>query len=268
MRSSATSLRPTGTTGCGSRSACRWACWTRLRLPSPSQSTRRLRGRPMAVQQAIPKARTGIPGGFSGSALRADFPIFENPTGSGKRLVYLDAAASSPKPRVVIDTMADAYAHHYANVHRGIYELSEDATARFEAARRKLAAFINAPSERECVFVRNATEAINLIAYSCGRTNVDRRALGATPSSRGDAALPDRRQHDHPRHPRRRRVERGALQVRGRYAGDRRGDRAWGGHRLPDRHRHGPSARAREIPLRASLGGALRDPWGSPAGAG
>ena len=126
----------------------------------------------MAVQQAIPKARRGIPGGFSGSALRADFPVFERQTRTGKRLVYLDAAASSPKPRVVIDTMSDAYAHHYANVHRGIYELSEDATARFEAARRKLAGFINAPTERECVFVRNATEAINLVAYSWGRTNV------------------------------------------------------------------------------------------------
>jgi cysteine desulfurase/selenocysteine lyase len=68
--------------------------------------------------------------------------------------------------------MADAYAHHYANVHRGIYELSEDATGRLEGARRKLAGFINAPSERECVFVRNATEAINLVAYSWGRANV------------------------------------------------------------------------------------------------
>ena len=126
----------------------------------------------MAVQQAIPKARRGIPGGFSGSAMRADFPVFERQTRTGERLVYLDAAASSPKPRVVIDTMSDAYAHHYANVHRGIYELSEDATARFEAARRKLAGFINAPTERECVFVRNATEAINLVAYSWGRTNV------------------------------------------------------------------------------------------------
>ena len=126
----------------------------------------------MAVQQAIPKAKAGIPGGFSGSALRPDFPVFDNPTGNGQRLVYLDAAASSPKPRVVIDTMADAYAHHYANVHRGIYELSEDATGRFEGARRKLARFINASSERECVFVRNATEAINLVAYSWGRANV------------------------------------------------------------------------------------------------
>jgi cysteine desulfurase / selenocysteine lyase len=126
----------------------------------------------MAVQQAIPKARTDIPGAFSGSALRADFPVFDNLTGTGKRLVYLDAASSSPKPRAVIDTIADSYAHHYANVHRGIYELSEDATARFEAARRKVAAFIGAPSEREIVFVRNATEAINLVAYSWGRTNV------------------------------------------------------------------------------------------------
>ena len=64
--------------------------------------------------------------------------------------------------------MADAYSHHYANVHRGIYELSEDATGRFEAARRKVAAFLGAPSEREIVFVRNATEAINLVAYSAG----------------------------------------------------------------------------------------------------
>jgi cysteine desulfurase/selenocysteine lyase len=125
----------------------------------------------MAVQ-AVPTPETKIPGAFSGSALRADFPVFDNATRSGKRLVYLDAAASSPKPRAVIDALTDVYAHHYANVHRGIYELSEDATARFEGARRKVAAFVNASSEREIVFVRNATEAINLVAYSWGRTNV------------------------------------------------------------------------------------------------
>jgi len=114
----------------------------------------------------------GIPGAFSGTERRADFPVFERTTSTGRRLVYLDAAASSPKPRVVIDAMADAYAYHYANVHRGIYELSEDATQRFEAARRKVAAFLNAPSEREIVFVRNATEAVNLVAYSWGRANL------------------------------------------------------------------------------------------------
>ena len=123
----------------------------------------------MAVQPAAPST---IPGAFSGTALRADFPVFERLTGTGKRLVFLDAAASAPKPQVVIDAVADAYAHHYANVHRGIYELSEDATSRFEAARRKVASFLGAPSEREIVFVRNATEAINLVAFSWGRANV------------------------------------------------------------------------------------------------
>jgi cysteine desulfurase/selenocysteine lyase len=123
----------------------------------------------MAVEPAVHNA---TPGGFSGTAVRADFPVFDNPTGTGKRLVFLDAAASAPKPQVVIEAVADTYAHHYANVHRGIYELSEDATNRFEGARRKVAGFIGAPSEREVVFVRNATEAINLVAYSWGRTNV------------------------------------------------------------------------------------------------
>jgi cysteine desulfurase / selenocysteine lyase len=121
---------------------------------------------------AVEPAAATVPGGFSGTALRADFPVFDQPTGTGKRLCFLDAAASAPKPRAVIDAVADTYAHHYANVHRGIYELSEDATGRFEGARRKLARFINAPSEREVVFVRNATEAINLVAYSWGRSNL------------------------------------------------------------------------------------------------
>jgi cysteine desulfurase/selenocysteine lyase len=125
----------------------------------------------MAVEPAL-KALT--PGGFSGTVLRSDFAVFDRPTRSGKRLVFLDAAASSPKPRSVVEAMADAYSHHYANVHRGIYELSEDATARFEGARDKVATFIGAPSKREIVFVRNATEAINLVAYSWGRANLKR----------------------------------------------------------------------------------------------
>jgi cysteine desulfurase/selenocysteine lyase len=121
---------------------------------------------------AVRAEPAAIPGAFSGTDRRADFPVFERPTSSGKRLVYLDSSASSPKPRAVIDAMQDVYAHHYANVHRGIYELSEDATARFEAARRKVATFLHAPSEHEIVFVRNATEAINLVAYSWGRSNL------------------------------------------------------------------------------------------------
>ena len=123
----------------------------------------------MAIEQAVP---TTLPGSFSGTAVRVDFPVFSEPTRNGKRLVFLDSAASAPKPQAVIDAVADTYAHHYANVHRGIYGLSEDATGRFEGARKRLARFINAPDAREVIFVRNATEAINLVAYSWGRTNV------------------------------------------------------------------------------------------------
>jgi len=119
----------------------------------------------MAIEQAVP-------GVLDGTALRADFPMFDRPHRSGRTLSFLDSAASSPKPRAVIDAVADTYGHHYANVHRGIYELSEDATGRFEGARSALARFIGAPSEREVIFVRNATEAINLVAYSWGRTNL------------------------------------------------------------------------------------------------
>jgi len=118
---------------------------------------------------AIEQLRSGV---FDGAALRGDFPVFDRPHRSGKPLAFLDSAASAPKPRAVIDALSDAYGHHYANVHRGIYELAEDATARFERARAALARFIGASSEREVVFVRNATEAINLVAYSWGRTNV------------------------------------------------------------------------------------------------
>ena len=121
---------------------------------------------------AVRAEPAAIPGAFSGTERRADFPVFERQTSTGNRLVWLDSAASSPKPRVVIDSMADAYSHHYANVHRGIYELSEDATQRFEAARRKVAQFLGAPTDKEIVFVRNATEAINLVAYSWGRANL------------------------------------------------------------------------------------------------
>ena len=111
---------------------------------------------------------------LDGASLRAEFPVFERPTASGSALAYLDSASSSQKPRAVIDALADGYAHHYANVHRGIYELSVDADARYEAARRRLAAFIGAPSHREIVFTRNATEALNLVAYSWARVNLGR----------------------------------------------------------------------------------------------
>jgi cysteine desulfurase/selenocysteine lyase len=104
-------------------------------------------------------------------AIRADFPQFERDFG-GRRLAYLDSAATSLKPRVVIDAVNDYNSRYTANVHRGIYTTGEEATAAYEAARTTTARFINAPDRREIVFVRNATEAINLVAYSWGRGNI------------------------------------------------------------------------------------------------
>ena len=99
--------------------------------------------------------------------LRADFPIFEQ-TFHGRPLAYLDSAASAQKPRRVLDAMTRFYETSYANVHRGVYELAERATAALEGARETTSRFVNAPSSREIVFLRNATEAINLVAYSWG----------------------------------------------------------------------------------------------------
>jgi len=104
-------------------------------------------------------------------ALRADFPILaERP--HGKPLVYLDSAATSQKPLAVIEAMDGYYRGYNANVHRGIYEMSEKATAAYEGARAQVARFINAPSAQEIVWTRNATEAINLVAYSWGRRHL------------------------------------------------------------------------------------------------
>ena len=104
-------------------------------------------------------------------AIRADFPQFERDFG-GRRLAYLDSAATSLKPRVVIDAVNDYNSRYTANVHRGIYTTGEEATAAYEAARTTTARFIGALDRREIVFVRNATEAINLVAYSWGRGNI------------------------------------------------------------------------------------------------
>lgn len=119
--------------------------------------------------------RTGRhqPGKLDGAAIKADFPILNQPSSDGRLpLVFLDSAASSQKPAVVINALHDYYEQYNANIHRGVYQLSEIATTRFEEARRKVARFINARSARECIFVRNATEAINLVAQTWGRANV------------------------------------------------------------------------------------------------
>ena len=98
-------------------------------------------------------------------ALRADFPILAREI-NGYALAYLDSAASAQTPRQVMDAMNHVYEHHYANVHRGVYTIAAEATDAYEAARDKIAAFLNARSRRECIFVRNASEALNLVAYS------------------------------------------------------------------------------------------------------
>ncbi|MBV8374560.1 MAG: cysteine desulfurase [Candidatus Eremiobacteraeota bacterium] len=101
----------------------------------------------------------------------ADFPILARPTSRGKRLVYLDSAATSQKPRSVIQALVDYYEQYNANIHRGVYEIAARATAAFEEARIKLARFINAEPP-EVIWVRNTTEAINLVAYSWGSSNL------------------------------------------------------------------------------------------------
>jgi len=112
-------------------------------------------------------------GRLDAEVIRRDFPILST-TVHGTPLVYLDSAATSQKPLSVIDAV-DAYNREYAaNIHRGIYTIAERATATYEAARASVARFINAPDDHEVVFTRNATEAINLVAYSWGRRNIRR----------------------------------------------------------------------------------------------
>jgi cysteine desulfurase/selenocysteine lyase len=109
--------------------------------------------------------------GFDVEAIRADFPVLKQKI-HGKPLVYLDNGASAQKPRAVLDTIQRAYAEEYANVHRGLHYLSNLSTANFEAAREKVRHFINARSDAEIIFTRNATEAINLVASSYGAPRI------------------------------------------------------------------------------------------------
>ncbi len=103
--------------------------------------------------------------------LRADFPYLEE-LHNGKPFAFLDSAASAQKPRQVLERMRHFYEHEYANVHRGVYRLAERATAGYEEARQTAATFINAPSTREVIFTRSATEGLNLVAYAWGLDNL------------------------------------------------------------------------------------------------
>jgi cysteine desulfurase/selenocysteine lyase len=114
---------------------------------------------------------TAADGTYDVARIREDFPALAMKV-YGKPLVYLDNAASAQKPRAVLDRIQKAYTEEYSNVHRGLHYLANAATEGYEGAREKVAAFLNAPRKEEVIFTRNATEAINLAAYSWGRDNI------------------------------------------------------------------------------------------------
>lgn len=111
-------------------------------------------------------------GKLDAEKIREDFPVLTRETTPGKRLVYLDSTATSQKPAAVLDAMDTYYWAHNANIHRGVHTLAEEATAMYENAREKIAAFIHANSPREIVYTRNTTESINLVAQTWGRRNI------------------------------------------------------------------------------------------------
>src|SRR5918911_5327327 len=108
------------------------------------------------------------------SKIRQDFPILKRKINGNRTLVYLDNAATTQKPICVINAISDYYMNYNSNIHRAVHQLAEEATLEYEKTREKVAKFINARSTDEIIFTRNATEAINLVSYSWGRTNVEK----------------------------------------------------------------------------------------------
>src|SRR4030095_2183987 len=127
----------------------------------------------MSIASAVhtPGSRPGRPRAFDVEQIRQDFPILHR-TIRGKPLVYLDNAATSQKPQVVLDTLRHYYTAENANIHRGVHFLSQQSTQAYEGARSKVTRFVHAADAREIIFVRGTTEAINLVAHSYGRTHV------------------------------------------------------------------------------------------------
>jgi cysteine desulfurase/selenocysteine lyase len=109
--------------------------------------------------------------------VRGQFPVLSRETKPGVPLIYLDSAATSQKPRQVIEAMSAYYEHQNANIHRGIHRLAEEATESYESAREKVTKFIGARSPRQMIFTRNTTESINLVAYAWGRANLEKGDL-------------------------------------------------------------------------------------------
>src|SRR5438270_12412707 len=130
----------------------------------------RERGCSRAMARAIAAAPLDV------AAIRSDFPILDRDI-QGHPLVYLDNAATTQKPEAVLAAMDAFYRTTNANVHRGVYTMAEEATEQYEGARASVAALINAPDTEQIIFTRNATEAINLVALSWGRSSVRRGDL-------------------------------------------------------------------------------------------
>src|SRR3990172_11681134 len=152
--------------GLGRRTA-RWATTEVVRLPALALC------RPCLCGTQIRALGLELWGGFSmpqlnAQQVRLDFPLFSDPQGD-PQLVYLDNAATTQKPRAVLDCLHETYAYRNANVHRGLYPLAVEATERYEAARAGVARVIGAAEPRSIIFTRNTTEAINLVAYAWAR---------------------------------------------------------------------------------------------------
>src|SRR5437870_13708876 len=140
-----------------------------MRGSSPRMTRKRKRSARMTMHPAVTN------GAYDVARIREDFPILAMQV-YGKPLVYLDNAASAQKPQAVLDRLNHAYTAEYANVHRGLHYLANAATEAYEDAREEVRAFLNAERREEIVFTRNATEAMNLVAYTVGRGRI--RAWG------------------------------------------------------------------------------------------
>lgn len=127
----------------------------------------------MSINAALPHSPAAVEPGFDIERVRRDFPILRERV-HGKPLVYLDNAATAQKPEAVINAIADYYRHDNANIHRGVHLLSQRATDQYEGARSVVQQFLNARESREIIFVRGASEGINLVAQTYGRTHVNR----------------------------------------------------------------------------------------------
>ena len=156
------------------RRSSRKRCSPRSAFGTPRGGRRRTAGSTWVSRSARVRWRDGSDDDtakLDAHRLRADFAVFDELV-NGKPVAFLDSAASAQKPRQVLDAMRDFYEHSYANVHRGVYRLAERATTGYETGRAKVAGFVNSPSEREVIFTRSATEALNLVAYAWGLDNL------------------------------------------------------------------------------------------------